>query len=82
MAALMKGAVSEPLTRALLTKGVVQPGVGLLTECHGLVCNEDASQIVIPLKRVKDCLKGRELSLVPSWQGLGRCRVRNLSQWV
>lgn len=64
MAALTKGAVSEPLT-ANQVSNIYATSWGSLTECQCLVSNKDPGQIVVLLEGVQDIFKGRKLSLIP-----------------
>ena len=70
MAALTKGAVSEPLTMSRVSIHPVMPRNVVLTQGQSLICNENTSQIAVVMERVEDGLKSRKLGLIPVWQGL------------
>ena len=70
MAALIKGAVSEPLTLIRVSIQDIVPRNGVLTHGQCLVCNENTSQIAIAMEGIKDSLERGKLGLVPVWQGL------------
>lgn len=67
MAALTKGAVSEPLTMpGVSIQTIVQRHV-VLTEGQSLICNKNTSQIAVAMERVEDGLESGKLGLVPVW---------------
>ncbi len=67
MAALTKGAVSEPLTISCVRIYTAVPRNVVLTEGQSLVCNENTSQIAVAMERVEDGLESGKLGLVPVW---------------
>ena len=70
MAALTKGAVSDPLTMLCVSIYTVVPRNVVLTHGQSLVCNENTSQIAVVMERVEDGLKSGKLGLIPVWQRL------------
>ncbi len=70
MAALTKGAVSEPLTMSRVSIHSIVPRNVVLTHRQSLICNENTSQIAVALERVEDGLESGKLGLVPVWQRL------------
>ena len=71
MAALTKGAVSEPLTMSRVSVHPIVPRDVVLTEGQSLICNENTSQIAVAMECVEDGLESGKLGLVPVWQRLG-----------
>ena len=71
MAALTKGAVSEPLTMSGVSTTLSCQRNVVLTQGQGLICNENTSQIAVVMERVEDGLKSGKLGLIPVWQRLG-----------
>ena len=67
MAALTKGAVSEPLTLSHVSIHSIVPRNVVLTHGQSFICNENTSQIAVAVERVEDGLESGELGLVPVW---------------
>ena len=75
MAALTKGAVSEPLTLSPVSIHSFMPRNVVLTHGQSFICNENTSQIAVAVERVKDGLESGKLGLVPVWQRLSGSKV-------
>ena len=71
MAALTKGAVSEPLTLSRVSIHTIVPRNVVLTHGQSFICNENTSQITVAVEGVEDSLESGKLGLVPVWQRLG-----------